>query len=138
MKITCLGATADEVTGSTYLVQADAANVMADCGLFQGTKKLDNSNHLPTTSALQQLHAVVLTHAHLDHTGRLNDASVRRPQRTCRAAGSPQLVPFARFVAAPRDSHARRGGTTKGSGCGIQERFGVQFERPGYRDAIEC
>jgi metallo-beta-lactamase family protein len=71
MKITLLGAAGGEVTGSAYLLQTSAANVMVDCGLFQGAQKLENSNRLPTTSALQQLHAVVLTHAHLDHTGRL-------------------------------------------------------------------
>ena len=71
MKITLLGAAGGEVTGSSYLVQTAAANVMIDCGLFQGSQKLENSNRLPTTAAMQQLHAVVLTHAHLDHTGRL-------------------------------------------------------------------
>jgi len=71
MKITLLGAAGGEVTGSAYLVQTGDANVMVDCGLFQGAQKLENFNRLPTTSALQKLDAVVLTHAHLDHTGRL-------------------------------------------------------------------
>ena len=71
MKITLLGAAGGEVTGSAYLVQTADANVMVDCGLFQGAKKLENFNRLPTSSALQKLDAVVLTHAHLDHTGRL-------------------------------------------------------------------
>jgi metallo-beta-lactamase family protein len=44
---------------------------MVDCGLFQGGKKQENANRLPTAAALRNLHAVVLTHAHLDHTGRL-------------------------------------------------------------------
>jgi metallo-beta-lactamase family protein len=71
MKITLLGAAGGEVTGSAYLLQTDSANVMIDCGLFQGSNKLENSNRLPSRGALQQLDAVVLTHAHLDHTGRL-------------------------------------------------------------------
>src|SRR5262245_36741468 len=71
MQITFLGAAGGEVTGSAYLVQTDAANVMVDCGLFQGAQKLENFNRLPTTSVLKQLSAVILTHAHLDHTGRL-------------------------------------------------------------------
>src|SRR6516164_2909270 len=71
MKITLLGAAGGEVTGSAYLVQTEAANVMVDCGLFQGSQKLENFNRLPTVDALKHLHAVVLTHAHLDHTGRL-------------------------------------------------------------------
>jgi metallo-beta-lactamase family protein len=71
VKITLLGAAGGEVTGSTYLLQTKTANVLIDCGLFQGSQKLENSNRLPTQSAMRQLHAVVLTHAHLDHTGRL-------------------------------------------------------------------
>jgi metallo-beta-lactamase family protein len=71
MKITLLGAAGGEVTGSAYLVHTDTAAVMVDCGLFQGSQKLENFNRLPTVDALKNLHAVVLTHAHLDHTGRL-------------------------------------------------------------------
>jgi metallo-beta-lactamase family protein len=71
MRITLLGAAGGEVTGSAYLLQTRDANVMIDCGLFQGAKKVENFNHLPSTAALKQLSAVVLTHAHLDHTGRL-------------------------------------------------------------------
>ncbi len=71
MKISMLGASGGEVTGSAYLLQTDRANVMIDCGLFQGAKKVENHNRLPKRSRLQQLDAVVLTHAHLDHTGRL-------------------------------------------------------------------
>jgi metallo-beta-lactamase family protein len=71
MKITLLGASGGEVTGSAYLVQTNDANIMVDCGLFQGAQKLENFNRLPSKAALQTLDAVVLTHAHLDHTGRL-------------------------------------------------------------------
>ena len=42
-----------------------------DCGLFQGKKKLENYNRLPRKEAINHLHAVILTHAHQDHTGRL-------------------------------------------------------------------
>jgi metallo-beta-lactamase family protein len=71
VKITLYGAAGGEVTGSAYLLQTDRANVMVDCGLFQGSKKLENSNRLPSRGPLQKLDSVVLTHAHLDHTGRL-------------------------------------------------------------------
>jgi metallo-beta-lactamase family protein len=71
MKITILGAGSGEVTGSCYLVQTRAANVLVDCGQFQGAQKLENYNRIPKMSALQNLNAVVVTHAHLDHTGRL-------------------------------------------------------------------
>jgi metallo-beta-lactamase family protein len=71
MRITLLGAAGGEVTGSAYLLETDRAKVLFDCGLFQGAQKLQNFNRLPTRARIQQLDAVVLTHAHLDHTGRL-------------------------------------------------------------------
>jgi metallo-beta-lactamase family protein len=71
MKITILGAAGGEVTGSAYLVQTNSANVLIDCGFFQGARKLENYNRLPKRGALTKLNAVLLTHAHLDHTGRL-------------------------------------------------------------------
>ena len=71
MKITLLGASGGEVTGSAYLLQSKDANVLIDCGLFQGARRLENYNHIPQRGPLRQLDAVVLTHAHLDHTGRL-------------------------------------------------------------------
>jgi metallo-beta-lactamase family protein len=71
MRITLLGAAGGEVTGSAYVVETQTANVMVDCGFFQGAKKIENFNRLPTKGALSRLDAVVLTHAHLDHTGRL-------------------------------------------------------------------
>jgi glyoxylase-like metal-dependent hydrolase (beta-lactamase superfamily II) len=71
MKITLLGAAGGEVTGSAYLVETGSATLLVDCGMFQGAQKLENGNRLPTRGALQRLDAVVLTHVHLDHTGRL-------------------------------------------------------------------
>jgi metallo-beta-lactamase family protein len=70
IRIRFLGA-ADTVTGSRYLVETDAARVLVDCGLFQGYKKLRERNwaNLPFDPA--SLDAVILTHAHIDHTGYL-------------------------------------------------------------------
>jgi metallo-beta-lactamase family protein len=65
------GAGGGEVTGSAYLVETRNAKVLVDCGLFQGARKLENYNRIPKNGAFQKLDAVVLTHAHLDHTGRL-------------------------------------------------------------------
>jgi len=70
MKITIVGAAGGEVTGSAYYVQTKGAGVLVDCGLFQGGKKSEALNRPPTTPK-QQLDAVLLTHGHLDHTGRL-------------------------------------------------------------------
>jgi metallo-beta-lactamase family protein len=71
MRITVHGAGGGEVTGSAYLVQTPEANVLVDFGLFQGARKVENYNRIPKQGAFEKLNAVVLTHAHLDHTGRL-------------------------------------------------------------------
>ena len=71
MKVTVHGAGGGEVTGSAYLVRTREANVLVDFGLFQGARKLENYNRIPKKGAFAKLNAVVLTHAHLDHTGRL-------------------------------------------------------------------
>jgi metallo-beta-lactamase family protein len=71
MKVTVHGAGGGEVTGSAYLLQTKTANVLIDFGLFQGARKVENHNRIPKKGAFDKLDAVVLTHAHLDHTGRL-------------------------------------------------------------------
>jgi metallo-beta-lactamase family protein len=70
MKITMMGASGGEVTGSAYMVQTSRARVLVDCGLFQGGRQAEAKNRSPVRSRAR-LDAVVITHAHLDHTGRL-------------------------------------------------------------------
>ena len=67
MKIHFLGA-ADGVTGSRHLVESVGARILLDCGLFQGWK-LHRERNWALPDALRQLDAVVLSHAHLDHSG---------------------------------------------------------------------
>ena len=62
---------AQTVTGSKFLLEADGAHVLIDCGLFQGLKKLRKRNWEPTSFDVKSLDGVVLTHAHLDHVGYL-------------------------------------------------------------------
>jgi metallo-beta-lactamase family protein len=71
MKITLHGAAGGEVTGSAYVVETRNAKVMVDFGMFQGARKIENYNRLPRKGAAKGLDAVLVTHAHLDHTGRL-------------------------------------------------------------------
>ena len=68
--ISFLGA-AETVTGSRYLVESDRSRVLVDCGLFQGYKKLRQRNWAPPGFTPASVDAVVLTHAHLDHSGYL-------------------------------------------------------------------
>jgi metallo-beta-lactamase family protein len=65
-----LGA-ARTVTGSKYLLEFNGTRVLFDCGLFQGLKELRQRNWDPFPIQPSQIHAVVLTHAHLDHVGYL-------------------------------------------------------------------
>ena len=68
MQIQFLGA-AGTVTGSKYVVTASNNRVLVDCGLFQGLKQLRLRNWAPLPIDPASLTAVVLTHAHIDHSG---------------------------------------------------------------------
>lgn len=70
MKLTFLGA-AGTVTGSKYLIEAGGLRILVDCGLFQGYKNLRLLNWQPLPISPKEIDAVVLTHAHLDHSGAL-------------------------------------------------------------------
>lgn len=70
MKITFLGA-ADTVTGSKHLVHLGGQRILLDCGLFQGFKVLRERNWAPFPVPVKEIDAVVLSHAHLDHSGYL-------------------------------------------------------------------
>jgi metallo-beta-lactamase family protein len=70
MRITLCGA-AGTVTGSGYLVETPDATVLVDFGMFQGHRVTDAQNRDMGPVDPRKLDAVLLTHAHLDHTGRL-------------------------------------------------------------------
>jgi metallo-beta-lactamase family protein len=70
MKLQFLGAT-DTVTGSKYLIQHEKTRVLVDCGLFQGYKLLRLRNWQPPPVKPASIDAVILTHAHIDHSGYL-------------------------------------------------------------------
>lgn len=70
MELSFLGA-AGTVTGSKYLVDADGRQILIDCGLFQGFKQLRLRNRETLPFKPSALGAVILTHAHLDHSGYL-------------------------------------------------------------------
>ena len=68
MKIQFLGAT-QTVTGSKYLIQTPQMKILVDCGLFQGYKELRLRNWKPLPINPSSIDYVLLTHAHIDHSG---------------------------------------------------------------------
>lgn len=70
MEITFLGAT-QTVTGSKYLVSHQGKKILIDCGLFQGLKELRLRNWEAFPISPKEIDAVILTHAHIDHSGYL-------------------------------------------------------------------
>jgi metallo-beta-lactamase family protein len=59
------------VTGSLYLIRCDAGVVLLECGLFQGAPDTEKRNREPFPVSAHEVDAVVLSHAHLDHSGRV-------------------------------------------------------------------
>ena len=70
IRVKFLGA-AGTVTGSKYLLELDDKRLLVDCGMFQGLKPLRLKNWEPFPISPKKIEAVVLTHAHLDHSGYL-------------------------------------------------------------------
>jgi len=68
--LTFFGATG-QVTGSCYLLETSSHRILLECGLFQGTKETEKQNQADFPFNPARIDAVVLSHAHLDHCGRL-------------------------------------------------------------------
>lgn len=84
MNITFLGA-AREVTGSCFLVETADARFLIDCGMFQGGREAPARNHRPFAFKPESIDFVLLTHAHIDHSGllpKLSRAGFRGPIHT--------------------------------------------------------
>lgn len=70
ISIAFLGA-ADTVTGSRFLISTPKSRVLVDCGMFQGAKDIRHKNWEPFPVDIDSIDAVILSHAHLDHSGYL-------------------------------------------------------------------
>ena len=68
ISITFLGA-AETVTGSRFLVSSGDEQILVDCGLYQGSKEIQAKNREPFPVDASKIKAILLTHAHLDHSG---------------------------------------------------------------------
>lgn len=119
MRLTFLGAT-DTVTGSRFLVEAERSTVLVDCGMFQGVKNLRRRNWQPLGTPPQAIDAVLLTHAHLDHSGwlpRLVRDGFAGPVWCTPATGLllEVLLRDAAHLAEEEARHRNRHGTTRHS-----------------------
>ena len=70
MEIEFVGA-AREVTGSCHIVRAAGRTILLDCGLFQGHRKEAHEKNLRLPCPIEEIDALILSHAHIDHAGRL-------------------------------------------------------------------
>ena len=95
MKIRIIGAAGGEVTGSCYSIETKQARILVDCGLFQGGKKSEALNRSPT-SPNRKLDVVILTHGHLDHTGRL--PLLAKMGYSGRVLGTPATLDMAALI----------------------------------------
>ncbi len=70
MELEFFGAS-EGVTGSCHILHVAGQQILLDCGLFQGGKKVEAANYEPFPFDASQIDAVVLSHAHIDHSGRV-------------------------------------------------------------------
>ena len=70
MNITFLGATRT-VTGSNFLLEGAGKKIIIDCGLYQGKAKEERENYADFTYDVNEIDYMLLTHAHIDHSGRI-------------------------------------------------------------------
>lgn len=87
MELEFLGA-AGSVTGSCYVLRTSRHTLLLDCGQIQGRQEDEEQNRVPLPLPVEQIDAIVLSHAHIDHSGRLPllyREGFRRPIHTHRA-----------------------------------------------------
>jgi metallo-beta-lactamase family protein len=144
-KITFLGA-AGTVTGSRFLMQLDERNYLVDCGLFQGGRKIKAKNWQPFPFPPDQIDAILLTHAHIDHAGYLPrliaegyNGPVFATEATCALLGL--LLPDAAYLQEQEASYANKKGysrhkpalplfTSKDAQQALRHLKPVQFHQP--------
>jgi metallo-beta-lactamase family protein len=117
MRIQFLGGT-DTVTGSKYLLEYAGRRLLVDCGLFQGLKQLRLRNWEPLPVSAAEIDAVLLTHAHLDHSGlvpRLIKLGFKGPVYATRATRDlcELLLPDSGYLQEEEADYANRHGHSR-------------------------
>lgn len=117
MRVQFVGA-AGTVTGSRTIVEVGGRRILVDCGLFQGYKQLRLRNRAPFPVPPDSIDAVVLTHAHLDHSGYLPalvrdgySGPIHCTRGTAELLGL--LLPDSAYLAEEEAKHAARKGYSK-------------------------
>ncbi len=118
-KVSSHGA-ARTVTGSCHLVETDSGHsqLLLDCGQFQGSQQLEALNHQPFAFKPEMIEALVLSHAHLDHAGRLPKLvreGFKGPiyaSRATRALAEPLLLDAAKLQQEDFERNQRKGHQT--------------------------
>ncbi|MBU2068193.1 MBL fold metallo-hydrolase [Patescibacteria group bacterium] len=138
MKLSFHGA-ARMVTGSNYLLEIGDKKILIDCGLFQGPRRIEEKNYEPFPYRVEDIDFVLITHAHLDHTGRLpklfNDGFKGKVFATA------PTVDFVGFMLEDSQKILHRKAVRKGlsfnwNGRQIQELMD-RFEAVGYKEEVD-
>ncbi len=70
-KLTFCGGVAGSVTGACYLIETEKTKILVDCGMFQGSRFSEDLNSEPFPFNPKEISALIVTHAHIDHSGRI-------------------------------------------------------------------
>lgn len=139
MNITFHGA-AREVTGSCYLFETATARFLVDCGMFQGGREAPARNRRPFGFDARALDFVLLTHAHIDHSGllpKLTRAGYSGPIYTT-AATADLLAVMLPDSAHIQEADAERAGRRRGSSRTSKPATGEAASAYTMRDAVDC
>src|SRR4051812_24477768 len=107
MRLSFHGADQD-VTGSCHLLETANNKILVDCGLMQGSRELDEENAAPFGFEAKDIDFVILTHAHLDHCGRLPPLAKRgfKGEIICTAATADLAKLVVRDAARLHEDHS--------------------------------